>query len=162
MTVQSGRPATASGSDGDPCDDLAATLARTALALGRAGRPTEALRLTAAGYAAVRRRQPGAARRLNAVMHRLTRMPDAPIPTDEESTMPDTILDVRTEAPARRHELIFDTFAALPAGHAFELVNDHDPKPLYYQLEAEQTGCFSWEYLEQGPETWRVRIGRTT
>jgi uncharacterized protein (DUF2249 family) len=94
-------------------------------------------------------------------MHRLARLPDIAIPTDEESQMPDTVLDVRTEAPARRHELIFDTFAALPPGAAFELVNDHDPKPLYYQLEAEQTGRFSWQYLEQGPEAWRVRIART-
>jgi uncharacterized protein (DUF2249 family) len=76
--------------------------------------------------------------------------------------VPETILDVRSEAPAHRHELIFGTFVALPAGDTFELVNDHDPKPLYYQLEAEQTGRFSWEYLEQGPQTWRVRIGRTT
>ena len=59
------------------------------------------------------------------------------------------------------HELIFDTFAALPAGDGFELVNDHDPKPLYYQLEAEQTGRFTWDYVEQGPEVWRVRIGRS-
>ena len=46
-------------------------------------------------------------------------------------------------------------------GGAFELVNDDDPKPLYYQLEAEQTGKFTWEYLEEGPEAWRVKIGRT-
>lgn len=75
--------------------------------------------------------------------------------------MSNTTLDVRSEAPTRRHELIFDTFAALAPDDAFELVNDHDPKPLYYQLEAEQTGRFSWEYLEQGPQVWRVRIGRT-
>jgi hypothetical protein len=41
------------------------------------------------------------------------------------------------------------------------LTNDHDPKPLYYQLQAESTGQFSWDYLEQGPERWQVRIGRT-
>jgi uncharacterized protein (DUF2249 family) len=146
----------------DSCDDLAAVLGRTALALGRAGQPTEALRLTAVGYAAVRRKRPAAARRLNAVMHRLAQMPDPQTPISEEFPMSDTILDVRTEPPARRHELIFETFATLAAGTAFELVNDHDPKPLYYQLEAEETGRFSWEYLEQGPEAWRVRIGRTT
>ena len=44
---------------------------------------------------------------------------------------------------------------------SFELVNDHDPKPLYYQLEADYSGQFSWDYLEAGPEVWRVRIGRT-
>lgn len=72
-----------------------------------------------------------------------------------------TILDVRSEPPVRRHELIFTSFDDLPTGDAFVLVNDHDPKPLYYQLEAEQTGKFTWEYLEEGPEAWRVKIGRT-
>lgn len=72
-----------------------------------------------------------------------------------------TILDVRSEPPIRRHELIFTSFDKLPVGDAFVLVNDHDPKPLYYQLEAEQTDKFTWEYLEEGPEAWRVQIGRT-
>jgi uncharacterized protein (DUF2249 family) len=74
----------------------------------------------------------------------------------------DRILDVRTEAPKRRHELIFETFGTLPAGASYVLVNDHDPKPLKYQFEAENAGEFSWEYLEEGPEVWRVRIGRVT
>jgi len=30
--------------------------------------------------------------------------------------MPDPQLDVRTEPPARRHELIFDTYGQLAAG----------------------------------------------
>lgn len=72
----------------------------------------------------------------------------------------DRIVDVRTEEPRVRHELIFNTFGELPPGTAFVLVNDHDPKPLYYQLAAENAGEFSWDYLEQGPEVWRVRIGR--
>ncbi len=73
----------------------------------------------------------------------------------------EAVVDVRSEPPARRHGLIFDTFEALAPGGTFVLVNDHDPKPLYYQFAAERDGEFSWEYLEQGPETWRVRIGRT-
>jgi uncharacterized protein (DUF2249 family) len=39
-------------------------------------------------------------------------------------------------------------------------VNDHDPKPLWYRFEAEHAGAYAWDYLEQGPEVWRVRIGR--
>lgn len=74
----------------------------------------------------------------------------------------DPILDVRSEIPARRHELIFQTYYDLSDGSAFVLVNDHDPKPLYYQFEAEHTGQFTWQYLEQGPQTWKVRIGRTS
>ena len=72
----------------------------------------------------------------------------------------DSQLDVREEIPARRHQLIFETYGALQPGVVFVLVNDHDPKPLYYQFEAEHTGEFSWDYLEQGPDVWRVRIGR--
>ncbi len=71
-----------------------------------------------------------------------------------------TELDVRREEPARRHQLIFDTYGALGAGESFELVNDHDPKPLYYQFEAEHAGEFEWLPLEQGPEVWRIRISR--
>ena len=71
------------------------------------------------------------------------------------------VLDVRSEPPARRHDLIFEWYHRLQPGEAYELVNDHDPKPLKYQFEAEHYGEFTWEYLEQGPEVWRVRIGRT-
>ena len=70
------------------------------------------------------------------------------------------VLDVRALPPARRHELIFSRLAELAGGAAITLVNDHDPKPLYYQLEATQPGQFSWDYLEPGPEAWRVRIVR--
>lgn len=72
-----------------------------------------------------------------------------------------TTLDVRQIPPPRRHPMIFQTFEALQAGEAFVLVNDHDPKPLYYQFQAERRGQFTWEYLEQGPEVWRVQIGKT-
>jgi uncharacterized protein (DUF2249 family) len=71
-----------------------------------------------------------------------------------------TTIDVRTIAPRERHPLIFRTFAALGPGASFQLVNDHDPKPLYYQFQAELPGEFTWDYLEQGPEVWRVRIGK--
>jgi uncharacterized protein (DUF2249 family) len=72
-----------------------------------------------------------------------------------------TIIDVRTIPPRQRHPLIFSTFDSLRPAEAFELVNDHDPKPLYYQFAAEHHGRFAWEYLETGPEIWRVRIGKT-
>lgn len=70
-------------------------------------------------------------------------------------------LDVRTIAPRERHPKIFNLFDDLKPGEAFELVNDHDPKPLFYQFNAERSGKFGWDYLEQGPEVWRVRIGKT-
>jgi uncharacterized protein (DUF2249 family) len=72
-----------------------------------------------------------------------------------------TRLDVRTIPPRDRHPLIFDTFDNLQPGEAFELVNDHAPKPLYYQFLHERADLFAWEYVEEGPEIWRVRITRT-
>lgn len=70
------------------------------------------------------------------------------------------VLDVRTITPRERHPRIFQLFNSLEVGEAFELINDHDPKPLYYQFQAERPGQLDWQYLEQGPETWRVRITR--
>lgn len=70
------------------------------------------------------------------------------------------VLDVRKLAPPRRHPLIFETFDRLSPGESMVVINDHDPKPLYYQFTFERPGQFTWEYLEQGPEVWRVRIGR--
>jgi uncharacterized protein (DUF2249 family) len=69
-----------------------------------------------------------------------------------------TTIDVRDIAPRERHPLIFSTFRSLGALEAMEIVNDHDPKPLYYQMNAEQPGRFAWDYLESGPEVWRVRV----
>lgn len=70
-------------------------------------------------------------------------------------------LDVRALPPPQRHALIFETCGKLTAGDAVILVNDHDPKPLYYQFEAEYPGRFGWEYVEAGPQVWQVRITRT-
>jgi hybrid cluster-associated redox disulfide protein len=84
----------------------------------------------------------------------------APAARDRNKDEHMTTLDVREIAPRQRHALIFETFGLLQPGEAFILVNDHDPKPLYYQFNAEQAGQFTWEYLEQGPETWRVRVGK--
>ncbi len=69
-------------------------------------------------------------------------------------------IDVRTIPPRERHPLLFQEFDGLEAGQAFELINDHDPKPLYYQFQVERSGMVEWEYLEQGPETWRIRVGK--
>ena len=78
----------------------------------------------------------------------------------QEDAVIKTTIDVRPIPPRERHPLIFQTFELLQAGERFQLVNDHDPKPLFYQFKAEREGQFSWEYLEQGPSVWRVNIGR--
>ncbi|MBX6763600.1 MAG: DUF2249 domain-containing protein [Rubrobacteraceae bacterium] len=70
-------------------------------------------------------------------------------------------IDVRRIAPGERHPLIFRTFDGLAAGESFELVNDHDPKPLHRQFSVQREGRFSWEYLERGPGLWRIKIAKT-
>lgn len=69
-------------------------------------------------------------------------------------------VDVRNMVPRERHPLIFSTFDGLTAGEQLLLVNDHDPKPLFYQLSHERQDMFTWEYQEEGPETWRVLISK--
>ncbi|MEX0600117.1 MAG: DUF2249 domain-containing protein [Rhodothermales bacterium] len=40
-----------------------------------------------------------------------------------------------------------------------ELLVDHDPTCMYYTLKAEHGDeLFTFQYLEEGPETWRVHI----
>ncbi|MFP4623312.1 MAG: DUF2249 domain-containing protein [Gemmatimonadota bacterium] len=70
------------------------------------------------------------------------------------------VLDVRVIPPREKHPAIFETFRTLAEGESFVLVNDHDPKPLRYQFEAEHRGEYGWEYVEQGPTVWRVEISR--
>ncbi|HVU32657.1 MAG TPA: DUF2249 domain-containing protein [Opitutaceae bacterium] len=67
-------------------------------------------------------------------------------------------LDVRPLAGRIKHATIFQRWFDLPVGAHFVLVNDHDPVPLKYQFDAEYTGAFTWEYLERGPEEFRVKI----
>ena len=71
-------------------------------------------------------------------------------------------LDLRPLPPAQRHKLIFETWDSLKAGDTLRITNDHDPKPLYYQFQAEHTGKFQWKYEQQGPIDWVVRIDRVT
>ncbi|MFC4405932.1 DUF2249 domain-containing protein [Haloarchaeobius iranensis] len=51
--------------------------------------------------------------------------------------MPENQIDVRDLPPQQRHPEIHDAFEALEPGEALTLVNDHDPKPLFYEFQAE-------------------------
>ena len=73
------------------------------------------------------------------------------------STVTNTI-DVRPMPPRERHPQIFAMFDGLSVGEAMLLINDHDPKPLFYQFQAERPGKAVWTPEEQGPERWVIRI----
>lgn len=68
------------------------------------------------------------------------------------------ILNVTLIEPKFKHPKIFEKFDSLSSGEGFIIDNDHDPKPLYYQLIGERGNVFTWEYLENGPDRWKVKI----
>ena len=140
-------------------------LLEAATDLAKIGQGDRACKLAASAWAALRAPRPELAVRVTAALHRLVRLVTAePVtfrpPSDGHDLGSDTDLDVRNLAPAQRHESIFARFHTLGPGAGFVLVNDHDPKPLRYQFEAEHTGEFTWDTLEAGPQVWRVRIGK--
>lgn len=63
-------------------------------------------------------------------------------------------LDVREIPPAQRHPKIHQTFADMEPGEALTIVNDHEPKPLYYEMAAEvpafDADNYSVEQAESG------------
>ncbi len=67
-------------------------------------------------------------------------------------------LNVTQLPPQLKHPTIIERFDILKPGQAFRILNDHDPKPLYYHLIAQRGNIFSWTYLEKGPVWWKVQI----
>ncbi len=67
-------------------------------------------------------------------------------------------LDLRPMPPFERHEKIFQMWDALSSGETLRITNDHDPKPLHYQFEAEYKGQYEWEYEQEGPKDWVAKI----
>jgi uncharacterized protein (DUF2249 family)/iron-sulfur cluster repair protein YtfE (RIC family) len=150
----------------DPQAAVLSLLLQGAAALARAGEADRACRLAASAWAALRETRPDLAAKVTAALHGLTRRvsegPGGPGDGDPDATAEreSSMLDVRDLAPAQRHETIFSAYRSLRPGAGFVLVNDHDPKPLRYQFEAQYAGEFTWDYLQDGPKVWRVRIGR--
>jgi regulator of cell morphogenesis and NO signaling len=79
---------------------------------------------------------------------------------EEKSSAEENILNVTALEPKLKHPTIFVKFDELKPGESLILHNDHDPKPLYYQLLGERGNIFTWEYLEQGPKLWRIKISK--
>lgn len=71
------------------------------------------------------------------------------------------VLNVPVFPAPYKHRAILSAFDNLAPGLTMMIVNDHDPRPLRYQFEAERAGEFEWRYLEEGPSAWRVAISRT-
>lgn len=142
---------------------LLAIIIEQARELADSGKHDQASRTTASAWSLLERNRPDLASNITEVLHELVDwQPSEPVTlrTSRDDQSVSMELDVRSMAPAQRHSSIFAQYRSLSAGSAFILINDHDPKPLKYQFDAEYTGEFTWNYLESGPSVWRVRIGR--
>jgi uncharacterized protein (DUF2249 family) len=68
-------------------------------------------------------------------------------------------LDVRPVEPKHRLEAVMSAYDGLSPGTALELIVDHDPRCMYYTLKALRgEATYAFEYLENGPETWKVLV----
>jgi uncharacterized protein (DUF2249 family)/quercetin dioxygenase-like cupin family protein len=77
-----------------------------------------------------------------------------------EHAAPEREIDVRLVPRAERHPLVFAAFDRLAVGESFIICNDHDPQPLRMQIEQMREGEMKWEYIERGPDTFRIRFTR--
>jgi uncharacterized protein (DUF2249 family) len=78
----------------------------------------------------------------------------------EAATASERIIDVRDIAPRFRHQIIRQLVDHLAPDASIQLIADHPPQPLRYQLELWFGDRCKWLYLEEGPDVWRVRISK--
>jgi len=71
---------------------------------------------------------------------------------------PAATIDVRHLAPPDRHAAVFAAFRALALDDTIEVVDAHDPQPLYHRFRVEVPGGFSWVCTHGGPDVWRVNV----
>jgi len=68
------------------------------------------------------------------------------------------IFDGRNIPCSAKHGLIIQKWLDLVVGDYFVLLNDHDPVGMHEQFCAEWPGAFDWQYLQKGPDEFRVKI----
>lgn len=68
------------------------------------------------------------------------------------------VINVPELLPSVKHATIFEAFDSVDNGDSVIIHNDHDPKPVFYQLLGLRGNCFSWTYLKNGPDIWEIEI----
>lgn len=69
-------------------------------------------------------------------------------------------LDARVVPHAIRHATVFGALDAVQPGGGLVLLAPHDPLPLLRQIEDRAPGVFTVDYLERGPEVWKLAFCR--
>lgn len=67
-------------------------------------------------------------------------------------------LDARAIPHAIRHASIFGALDSLTTGAGLILVAPHDPLPLLDQARARYGDTLTVEYLQRGPDAWRLQL----
>lgn len=69
-------------------------------------------------------------------------------------------LDATIVPHAIRHATVFGALDAVGPGKGMILVAPHDPIPLLAQIEQRHPGRFTTEYVQRGPEQWKIQFLR--
>lgn len=72
----------------------------------------------------------------------------------------DPVLDARVIPHGVRHAAIFGALDSIAPGSALVLIAPHDPLPLLAQVNDRYGDTVSIDYLQRGPDDWRLRFER--
>ncbi|MFZ5988167.1 MAG: DUF2249 domain-containing protein [Bacillota bacterium] len=68
-------------------------------------------------------------------------------------------IDIRVIPPKDRYPTVYSAFQGISNNEKIELINDHDLRPLLeYKFSADFPNQYAWQYIEQGPDVWRVIV----
>lgn len=70
-------------------------------------------------------------------------------------------LDARVIPHAIRHAAIHGVVDSLQPGAAFVLVAPHNPVPLLAQIEQRHGDAMTIDYVQTGPDAWKLKITRS-
>ncbi len=70
------------------------------------------------------------------------------------------VLVVKSLPKPLRHGAVIGAFESLAPGATMIVVEPHDPTPLLDQIRDRFPGGVDMEYVERGPQEWRVRLIR--
>jgi len=72
----------------------------------------------------------------------------------------DVVLDIHSLPRPIRHAAVLGALGAIAVGRALVLVSPHEPVRMLAQIADANPDAFDVSYLEQGPDTWQIRLER--
>jgi uncharacterized protein (DUF2249 family)/hemerythrin-like domain-containing protein len=69
-------------------------------------------------------------------------------------------IDLRPLPPRARHDVVFSKIQSLKSGDAITVINDHNPKPLFYQIDALWPNGYSCAIAQLDDRTFTMEISK--